>query len=135
MSVEDVEIEKFELEKFARHVPSLLSHQMIANLLDQFVNLDNTNTKPLSNLFACVPSISRFYGALLFVDISGFTALSQQLPVDELKIHINTYFRKIIMIVEKHGGDVVKFAGDALYVVWQSKDSSGIIMKHFLFHK
>jgi class 3 adenylate cyclase len=64
------------------------------------------------------PSILSYYTALLLIDISGFTLLSQQFSVDELKTHINGYFKKIIDKVEKMNGDIVKFAGDALYVIW-----------------
>eukprot|EP01038_Epipyxis_sp_PR26KG_P013098 gene13098-17555_t len=67
----------------------------------------------------CMPSIQRFECVLLFVDISGFTALSQKLNVDDLKTHINDYFKKIIGLIEKYGGEVIKFAGDALFVIWQ----------------
>jgi class 3 adenylate cyclase len=63
--------------------------------------------------------MERFYGALLFVDISGFTAMASKMNVDDLRTHINAYFTMIINIVVKHGGEVVKFAGDALYIVWQ----------------
>ncbi len=66
----------------------------------------------------CKPSIQRFYGALLFVDISGFTILSQKLSVEDLKNHINDYFTKMLDIVDRHGGDVVKFAGDALFIAF-----------------
>lgn len=65
------------------------------------------------------PSLERFHGALLFVDISGFTQLAIKMNVDDLRTHINAYFTLIINIVHKHSGDVVKFAGDALYIVWQ----------------
>ena len=65
-----------------------------------------------------LPFIERFEGSLLFVDISGFTALSRQLHVEPLKNHINAYFTKMLNVVDKYDGDVVKFAGDALYIVW-----------------
>jgi class 3 adenylate cyclase len=65
------------------------------------------------------PSMERFYGALLFVDISGFTALSLKLDVESLKNHINDYFSKMLDVIDKWSGDVIKFAGDALYIVWQ----------------
>lgn len=70
------------------------------------------------------PSIERFHAALLFVDISGFTALSQRLHVDELRIHINSYFTKILDVVTKYDGEVIKFAGDALYIIWRTKVTS-----------
>ncbi|KAL7530564.1 hypothetical protein ACHAXR_003563, partial [Thalassiosira sp. AJA248-18] len=69
-------------------------------------------------------SIRRHRGALLFVDISGFTALSQNYPVEDFKTFINQYFTKIIDLVQKFGGQVVKFAGDALYAIWSMGELS-----------
>jgi hypothetical protein len=63
-------------------------------------------------------SIRRHRGALLFVDISGFTNLAQNYPVEDFKTFINRYFTKIINLIKSFGGEVVKFAGDALYAIW-----------------
>ncbi len=63
-------------------------------------------------------SIRRHRGALLFVDISGFTNLAQNYPVEDFKTFINRYFTKIINLIISFGGEVVKFAGDALYAIW-----------------
>lgn len=63
-------------------------------------------------------SIRRHRGALLFVDISGFTNLAQMYPVEDFKTFINEYFTKIINLIVSFGGEVVKFAGDALYAMW-----------------
>eukprot|EP01031_Cornospumella_fuschlensis_P030149 gene30149-36420_t len=70
------------------------------------------------------PTLQRFHGSLLFVDISGFTALSLKLDVESLKNHINRYFSKMLDIVEKWEGDVIKFAGDALFIVWPTNFES-----------
>lgn len=86
----------------------------VANLLIQrsFQSFRNSGTHvPL-------PFIERFEGSLLFVDISGFTALSRQLHVESLKTHINAYFTKMLNVVDQYDGDVIKFAGDALYIIW-----------------
>jgi class 3 adenylate cyclase/tetratricopeptide (TPR) repeat protein len=62
--------------------------------------------------------------AVLFADISGFTALSEKLGsrgpdgVEELTQVLNAYFGKLIETIQSHGGDVVKFAGDALLAFW-----------------
>ncbi len=100
--------------RFGRHVPKILRRQLIAQLIEQYL----TNTDSETESTCCSPSFQRFHGALLFVDISGFTALSQKMNVEELKNHINEYFSKMLAIVDKHGGDVIKFAGDALYIIW-----------------
>eukprot|EP00956_Cyclotella_meneghiniana_P006279 scaffold8233_cov46-Cyclotella_meneghiniana.AAC.1 len=73
-------------------------------------------------------SIQRHRGALLFVDISGFTTLSQNYPVEDFKTFINEYFTKIIDLIQLFGGEVVKFAGDALYAVWTTTSSSTSII-------
>jgi class 3 adenylate cyclase len=78
------------------------------------------------------PSMDLFDGALLFTDISGFTALSEKLSKEygseegsvELNRAINAFFQKMIGVITKHDGDVIKFAGDAMFVVWQC--SSGL---------
>eukprot|EP00741_Cyanophora_paradoxa_P019492 tig00021127_g18816.t1 len=53
-------------------------------------------------------------GAALFVDAVGFTALSEQRTPEELALVINRLFGRLITTVHAHGGDVVKFLGDAL---------------------
>ena len=42
------------------------------------------------------------------------------MTVESLQKHINQYFTTIINIIHTYGGEVVKFAGDALYVVWRT---------------
>jgi class 3 adenylate cyclase len=111
------------LSKFSRQVPKLLRSQILCELMNNVLSekRDLNTNKPQENSLMkhhTSPSIQRFHGALLFVDISGFTALSLKLDVDTLKNHINDYFSKMLGIVDKWGGDVVKFAGDALFIIW-----------------
>ena len=77
-----------------------------------------------------IPALSLPYAsthecALLFVDISGFTELSTKLDPEKLSTVINAYFELIVNLVTSHGGDVLKFAGDAIFAEWQaSSDNS-----------
>lgn len=70
------------------------------------------------------PSSERFPGAVLFADISGFTPLTEALGQkgaegpEELTRLLNRYFTWMIAFVEAQGGEVVKFGGDALMVVF-----------------
>lgn len=112
------------LERFGRHVPRILGNQIITQLVDQYLSEQDSPSIDPEFENSCPPSIERFHAALLFVDISGFTVLSQRLPVDALRLHINAYFKKILDIIFKYGGDVVKFAGDALFIIWQTPVSS-----------
>ena len=60
----------------------------------------------------------------LFADISGFTKLSESFSKkgrkgsEFLAFCLNRYMELLINIIGKNGGDIIKFAGDALLVIW-----------------
>jgi class 3 adenylate cyclase/tetratricopeptide (TPR) repeat protein len=62
--------------------------------------------------------------AVMLADVSGFTALAERLAAEgahgaeELTRTLNAYFGPLIDRILASGGDVVKFAGDALLVLW-----------------
>jgi len=64
--------------------------------------------------------------ALLFVDISGFTKLSTLLDPESLSNAINFYFQRVVNEIISHGGDVLKFAGDAIYAEWAASSLDDI---------
>ncbi|KAF8983184.1 hypothetical protein BGZ52_001216, partial [Haplosporangium bisporale] len=72
------------------------------------------------------PFIFKQFGAVLMVDIVGFSQMTSiasskgDVGAEMLASQIGSYFDLAIRIIEYHGGDVVKFLGDALLVVFQS---------------
>ena len=74
------------------------------------------------------PSRSSNVCVVLLADISGFTKLSEQLSslgndgLECLSDTLNDYFARMIDMIYAHGGDVMKFAGDALLAVWRSRE-------------
>jgi len=70
------------------------------------------------------PVTEEIQAAVLFADISGFTRLTETLAeagpagVENIANILNEYFGQLIDIVHEYGGDVVKFAGDAVIAVW-----------------
>lgn len=72
------------------------------------------------------PQSHQFEAAVVFVDLCGFTALADQLGepgssgVEELTHILNGYFERIITLLELYGGQVVKFSGDALLVLFSA---------------
>ena len=58
--------------------------------------------------------------ALLFVDMSGFTKISTILDLESLSNAINSYFQLIVNEVTNYGGDILKFAGDAIFAEWKA---------------
>lgn len=69
-----------------------------------------------------LPKMVEREGALLFVDITGFTKLSTMLDCESLSKVINSYFDMIVNVVVLHGGDILKFAGDAFFAEWKVND-------------
>lgn len=66
-----------------------------------------------------LPKAVERQAAILFVDMSGFTKLSTVLDVESLSKVINSYFDMIVSEVIFHGGDILKFAGDAFFAEWR----------------
>ena len=54
----------------------------------------------------------------LFCDVTGSTALGEELDPEVLRRVMNRYFGEIRATVERHGGTVEKFIGDAVMAVF-----------------
>src|SRR6266540_299939 len=94
-------------ELLASYVPKLIQNRVIAN------------PSPIE-----APVTEELQAAILFADISGFTLLTESMAekgptgVETLARILNEYFGQLIDIIHEYGGDVVKFAGDAVIAVW-----------------
>jgi class 3 adenylate cyclase len=54
----------------------------------------------------------------LFCDVSGSTQLGERLDPEALRELLARYFERMRAIVERHGGSVEKFIGDAVMAVF-----------------
>jgi class 3 adenylate cyclase len=59
--------------------------------------------------------------SVLFLDVEGYTRLSEQLPPGRLNRMIQDYFSAFLEIIRAHHGDVNETAGDGLMVIFQSE--------------
>ena len=70
------------------------------------------------------PHADRMAGALLLADISGFTAITERLArrgpggAEALRGLLDGVFEPLLDLIGGTGGDVLKFAGDALLACW-----------------
>ena len=55
---------------------------------------------------------------VLFCDVTGSTELGEQLDPEALRALLSRYFEQMKTIVERHGGSVEKFIGDAVMAVF-----------------
>ena len=56
--------------------------------------------------------------SVLFADLVGFTALSESRDPEEVRELLSRYFETCRRLVERYGGTVEKFIGDAVMAVW-----------------
>jgi class 3 adenylate cyclase/tetratricopeptide (TPR) repeat protein len=71
--------------------------------------------------FAAVPAAAREQRktvTVLFCDLAGSTALGETLDPERLRVLLARYFERMKGVVERHGGSVEKFIGDAVMAVF-----------------
>ncbi len=96
------------VQELLSYVPTMLAQRLV------------TDPAPLE-----APLAERFQAVVMLVDITGFTALTEQWAIpgingaEAISELLNNYFSQLIEIIHVYGGDVVKFAGDALLAVWK----------------
>ena len=59
---------------------------------------------------------------LWYCDLRNFTGQSEHLPRDELITLLNDYFEQMAGPIEAHGGEILKFIGDAILAIFPITD-------------
>ncbi|ETW37270.1 hypothetical protein PFTANZ_02041 [Plasmodium falciparum Tanzania (2000708)] len=77
--------------------------------------------------------IQKFNSVVFFCDASGFSNLAEQLDkringTELLGNCLNKFFNILIKIIDYWGGDIIKFSGDAVLVIWPLHN----IIKHHM---
>lgn len=60
--------------------------------------------------------------SVLFLDISGYTRLSEQLPPEALNTLVEQYFSTFLDCLHEAGGDINETAGDGFMAIFQDTD-------------
>ena len=112
------DISKFEfLAMFLSPVINVIAiRRMAKTLLDTYIG-HRAGGKVLDGL------IKRGDGETIdaviwYCDLRDFTLLTETLEPDELLSMLNTYFEYISAAVSEHGGEVLRFIGDAMLIVF-----------------
>src|SRR2546430_337574 len=62
--------------------------------------------------------VERRIVTVLFADLVGFTALSERLDAEDVSLIQDSYFDAVRETIERHGGVLEKFVGDAAMAVF-----------------
>ena len=73
---------------------------------------------PLSDVAPAALREERKVVSVLFCDLVGFTAASEQSDPEDVRARLRPYHTQVQQVIESHGGTVEKFVGDAVMAVF-----------------
>ncbi|HEY2771162.1 MAG TPA: adenylate/guanylate cyclase domain-containing protein [Solirubrobacteraceae bacterium] len=81
--------------------------------------LGETTAGSVTESLADVAHVSeRRLVSILFADLVGFTSMSEHRDPEEVRELLSEYFERSRELIERYGGTVEKFIGDAVMAVW-----------------
>lgn len=109
-------------ESFQSMVEGLKERDFIANTFGRYVD------REIASELLKRPEASRLGGqkrsvAIVMSDIRGFTTLSETLSPERIIAFLNRYFSSMIEIVQRNGGIIVDFFGDAILIFFDPFDA------------
>ena len=110
------------MEKTAQHVQQLretLRAIQENNILKMYVDETVLNVMARPEFEHTLMVSETVDASVLFVDICGFTSLSEVLPPADIVGMLNTYFDQMVKEIIAQGGRVDKFMGDAVMAVFR----------------
>lgn len=102
-----------DIEPFCAFIPDAVRHAIAHNLITE--NDQNFQV-----------AFKRCQAAVVFIDASGFTKLTEKLAVrpngaEVLSNVISGFFSEFLEVVRNYGGDVIKFSGDAITIIFPAE--------------
>jgi len=116
---EDLELTMEKTIEHVRQIQQTIKAIKENNILKMYVDenvLNFMNNKEFENTLLKNETL---VATVLFVDVCGFTALTEQIPANEVVKLLNGLFDKIVKEVIAQGGHVDKFMGDAVMAVFR----------------
>ncbi|HVI91463.1 MAG TPA: adenylate/guanylate cyclase domain-containing protein [Dongiaceae bacterium] len=91
-----------------------------ANLLDTYIGSE-TGRRILAG-HVQRGNVETIEAALMLCDMRDFTGLSNRLPSERVLSLLNDYFDQVLPAIARHGGEVLKFIGDAVLASFRIGD-------------
>ncbi len=118
---EDLEV---TMQKTLKHVDQLrqtLKAIKENDILRMYVDENVLQFMTRSEFESSLTANETVEGTVVFVDICGFTAITEREPADVVVKLINSYFEVIVKAIIAQGGYIDKFIGDAVMAVFRGE--------------
>lgn len=120
----DLEISASLLPALALAFKAVSVQQVAVNIVEAYLGSD-AGHQVLRGRFQR-GSVETVDAVILFADLRGFTAAAELLPKQTVVDRLNGYFDCIVLPVEQHGGQVLKFLGDGLLAIFALNGERGV---------
>jgi adenylate cyclase len=118
---EDLEV---TMEKTILHVKQLqetLKAIKENNILKMYVDENVLNFMATKGFEASILKNELLEASVLFIDVCGFTSITEQIPPNQVVTLLNGIFDKIVTEIIAQNGHVDKFMGDAVMAVFRGE--------------
>ena len=114
INFEDLTITMEKTLKYARQIKDTLKAVKENNILKMYVDENVLNFMGSREYESTIMANETIEGTVMFIDLCGFTKISETFPADTVVKMINTYFDEMVKEIMEHQGFIDKFIGDGL---------------------
>lgn len=119
INFEDLTLTMEKTLKHAKHVKETLKAIKENNILKMYVDENVLNFMGNKDFASTIMANETIEGTVMFADICGFTAISENAPADVVVKMINSYFDEMVKEIIAQEGYIDKFIGDAIMAVFK----------------
>lgn len=121
INFEDLTLTMEKTLKAAKHLKETLQAIKENNILKMYVDENVLNFMDKREFENTIMASEHIEASVIFIDICGFTAISENAPPDMVVSMLNDYFDVMVKEITTHNGFVDKFIGDAIMAVFKGE--------------
>ncbi|CAM4089239.1 response regulator [Gillisia hiemivivida] len=121
INFEDLSLTIEKTLKHATHIKETLKAIKENNILKMYVDENVLNFMGNKEYETTITENETIDATVMFVDICGFTAISENVPADTVVEIINSYFDEMVKEIIDQKGYIDKFMGDAIMAVFKGE--------------
>ena len=121
INFEDLTITVEKTLKHVRQLQETLKAIQENNILKMYVDENVLNFMGSQEYESQISANENIEATVMFIDVCGFTAITERTPADLVVKMLNTYFDAIVKEIIAHEGYVDKFMGDAVMAVFRGE--------------
>jgi adenylate cyclase len=121
INFEDLTITMQKTLAYTRQLKETLKAIRENNILRMYVDANVLNFMGSREYEAAITANEHIEASVMFIDVCGFTAISETTPADKVVEMLNTYFEVMVKEIIDQNGYIDKFIGDAIMAVFRGE--------------